>query len=343
MDADVAPPQEIRRCIEKLLETGIVSIQPCAQGKNNQSFVVTTRDGKVFAKRYFRSSGDERNRLDTEFRFLSFLWEGGIRSVPMPLASDAGAGIACYSYLDATPVTGPVFAADVAEAAHFYASINHSTDADDGARSRKASALPLASEAAFSIPEHLLQLNRRIERLPVDTVPAELADRYTDLSQDVLPRLAARCTEKLRDQKLQRDLFDGQRRLSPSDFGFHNALRAPDGRLLFVDFEYAGWDDPARTVCDFFLQPRIPPPPDAHELFLEEGFPDAEERDLIRKRIPHLYPLCALRWCCIILNVFLPVDRSRRLFAGQSLSLELLNDRLMLAEARAESVEDLLG
>src|SRR5260370_15342476 len=47
-------------------------------------------------------------------------------------------------------------------------------------------------------------------------------------------------------------------RLSPSDFGFHNALRTGDGCTRFFDFEYAGWDDPARMVCDFFCQPAVP-------------------------------------------------------------------------------------
>ena len=35
-------------------------------------------------------------------------------------------------------------------------------------------------------------------------------------------------------------------------------LAGRDGRLWFIDFEYAGWDDPAKTVCDFFCQPGLP-------------------------------------------------------------------------------------
>ena len=34
------------------------------------------------------------------------------------------------------------------------------------------------------------------------------------------------------------------RALSPSDFGIHNALRRRGGHLVFLDFEYLGWDDP---------------------------------------------------------------------------------------------------
>ena len=46
--------------------------------------------------------------------------------------------------------------------------------------------------------------------------------------------------------------------MSPSDFGFHNALATPGGRLVFIDFEYAGWDDPAKLANDFFCQPAVP-------------------------------------------------------------------------------------
>ena len=51
------------------------------------------------------------------------------------------------------------------------------------------------------------------------------------------------------------DLPIAQRTLSPSDFGFHNALKRPDGRLAFLDLEYFGWDDPAKTIADFLLHP----------------------------------------------------------------------------------------
>ena len=42
---------------------------------------------------------------------------------------------------------------------------------------------------------------------------------------------------------------------SPSDFGFHNIL-CEDGRLNFVDFEYAGIDDLAKSARRFFAYAR---------------------------------------------------------------------------------------
>ncbi len=41
--------------------------------------------------------------------------------------------------------------------------------------------------------------------------------------------------------------------VSPSDFGFHNALLDDGGAISFLDFEYSGRDDPAKLDLRFFL------------------------------------------------------------------------------------------
>ena len=53
-------------------------------------------------------------------------------------------------------------------------------------------------------------------------------------------------------------LPSAQRTLAPSDFGFHNTLRYANGALAFVDFEYFGWDDPAKLTADIMLHPGRP-------------------------------------------------------------------------------------
>ena len=105
------------------------------------------------------------------------------------------------------------------------------------------------------------------------------------------------------------------RRLSPSDFGFHNALRAADGSLRFFDFEYAGWDDHAKTACDFFSQVAVPAPMDFLDYFAGEIVRDQRRPVVARARIRLLLPIYQLKWCCIILNDFLPTDAARRQFA----------------------------
>ncbi|MEM6797570.1 MAG: hypothetical protein AAF725_26620, partial [Acidobacteriota bacterium] len=112
------------------------------------------------------------------------------------------------------------------------------------------------------------------------------------------------------------ELDPQHRRLSPSDFGFHNALQDPEGRWSFVDFEYFGWDDPAKTLCDLLLHPRA-------------GVPRRRRKSLVQARLralpgdltlPHRlragYPLFAIQWSLILLNEFLPRERQRRRLAS---------------------------
>ncbi len=92
--------------------------------------------------------------------------------------------------------------------------------------------------------------------------------------------------------------------------------RVDDARgLKFLDFEYAGWDDPAKLACDFFCQPAVPAP---HEYFadfvavLTAGLSDPT---MHAERIELLLPVYQVKWCCILLNEFLPIDGRRRQFA----------------------------
>ena len=57
------------------------------------------------------------------------------------------------------------------------------------------------------------------------------------------------------------DRVEAPRRALRVAFGFRLSQCARNGRtgeLCFLDFEYAGWDDPAKMVADFFCQPAVP-------------------------------------------------------------------------------------
>ena len=58
---------------------------------------------------------------------------------------------------------------------------------------------------------------------------------------------------------LNKSLDKEQYCISPSDFGFHNALLKSNGDIKFIDFEYAGFDDPAKITSHFsrIIQTRI--------------------------------------------------------------------------------------
>src|SRR5439155_21002106 len=93
-----------------------------------------------------------------------------------------------------------------------------------------------------------------------DTAPfQELKDfvegEFAPLLERVIPWSEARLQSG--GMSFEKEIAADQRTLSPSDFGFHNALRQADGRIIFLDFEYFGWDDPAKMIADFLLHPAM--------------------------------------------------------------------------------------
>ena len=103
--------------------------------------------------------------------------------------------------------------------------------------------------------------------------------------------------------------------LSPSDFGFHNALRMADGRIVFLDFEYFGWDDPAKMVSDFLWHPAMNVKEELRLYFVKHMVSIFEKDPHFKIRLKSSFPLFGLMWCLICLNEFIMVDAQRRDFA----------------------------
>ena len=158
--------------------------------------------------------------------------------------------------------------------------------------------------------------------------------------RDVIDRESERAAEEVGAEAWTRDV---SATLSPSDHGFHNALRTPSGELRFLDFEYGGFDDPAKALADAVLQPAVPIPPDLRSSFLEAAWARFDRSPELAHRLRCLYPLWAVNWCLITLNEFLPLVRERRRFAGSAEAREaqLRRSEAILANLQRDQVEGL--
>jgi hypothetical protein len=283
----------------------VKELVPLVGGANNRVFRVETTSDSALLKAYFRHPDDPRDRLGAEFAFARFAWSAGVRCIPQPLASDPAPGLGMFEFIDASPIAA-VTEDSIEQATEFVQALN-------AARWRPGAArLPNASEACFSIAEHVGTVARRVDRL------AEQAygEAGAFARRELLPAWEhIRTATSDSGLSLDKPLEPTTRCVSPSDFGFHNALVQPDGRVCFLDFEYAGWDDPAKLVCDFFCQPAVPVPPRFFEPFagsVAAGFPDPAAV-LARARL--LLPVYRVKWVCILLNEFLPAGNRRRAFS----------------------------
>jgi hypothetical protein len=283
-------------------------LEPLGVTGNNHVLLGRAAGRTVLVKQYFQHPDDPRNRFETERAFYTFLWNADIRRTPEPIAWYPEERLAVFEFIQgekpaaATPEL-------VTEAIDFLMEINSHRAAAG------ASSLPLASEACFSLREHLALVDRRIERLRHIASESPQHEAAIAFVRERLAAGWAALREKVESEIPDRPVTPGERCLSPSDFGFHNTIRAPDGRLRFFDFEYAGWDDPAKTLCDFFCQPAVPVPNEWLPWVLQ-ATRNVFEGDDLAERVKLLLPVYRTKWCCIMLNDFLPSGNQRRAFSN---------------------------
>ena len=314
---------------------------PCSKSGNNRVHKRSVEDRCVVAKWYVKDPHDPRDRRAAEWAFLRCAADAGIEPVPRPCAVLHGEGVALYSFVEGDKLTRQQVTSDhVAQAARFLRALN-------GKRMRRsAETLAGASEACFSLADHLALLEDRIARLaaiaqgtPLDKEATELIAELGATWHRVRRRIVTGAERMALGLKTV--LQPADRCLSPSDFGYHNALVGADGSVTCIDFEYAGWDDPAKLIADFFLQPAVPVDPVHRETIRTAVFArmDEDGRAQHGRRADLLQPLFALKWCCIMLNPFLPAWMARRGSNLSSAAIEgIKSDRVKATTRSLEAI-----
>ena len=282
----------------RLLGAAVDAIEVRRGGGNNRVFRVVSGGHAYALKEYPSSANDPRDRLGHEFGGLTFMRAHGIAAVPKALGADRRAGYALYEWVEGTPVATHT-RADLARAAAFLAEL------DAASRTPEAHALPAAAEAVFVPAELDAQIAARFARFDaIAGAEPLLAELLAEIRSLWRPRSSA-------EPAVER------RTLSPSDFGFHNALRRPGGELIFLDFEYFGWDDPVKLVCDTIWHPGTALDADDGAAFAQLMRPVYGDDPGYEARFARDLPRYGLRWALIVLNEFLPAAWERRRAAGR--------------------------
>ena len=311
--------EELKEAFSQLMGGPVSGLRRLSGGLNSQVYRLTGPDGQDYAgKVYFRHSHDTRDRLAVEFDSLSFLVKNGIDCVPRPISADREKGIAVYQYIEGRKLSkGEIDDACLDLAVRFLVELKML-----GPRPGSKH-LPLASEAFFSLAGIIENLNHRAIRLK--TVKKE-GDTYSSLRQFLekgffpsLKQITLWVQSRLgpATSGLYTELARSERTLSPSDFGFHNALMMKAGRMVWLDFEYFGWDDPAKTICDLLLHPAMDLDREAKRRLVRGILSGFKEIKDLPWRLETVYPLFGLKWCLILLNEFLEKELERRGFAAR--------------------------
>lgn len=304
---------QIIAAAERLAGCAVHELDPVSDGANSRVFRMRCAAGGTYALKSYPSADDDpRNRLETEVAALRFLDRHGVIRVPKIAALSPSDRIVLFHWIAGTAFED-VTPADIDDALGFVETLR-------GLNSQAgADKIALASEACLSPQDIVDQIDGRIGRLQAfgaaDKSLATFLDgpffaAYREIlawARDGLEGSGIGFFDQIRNE---------ERTLSPSDFGFHNALRTAAGEPVYLDFEYFGHDDPVKLTADFLLHPAMQLAPSQKTRFASGVSKIFKDYSHFLTRLQYLMPLYGLRWCLIILNEFVPASWARRRRAG---------------------------
>lgn len=313
---------------------------PLSGGRNNRVYRVDTPAGTFLLKQYYRNG--DWDRLAAESRFLRFCEQAGIGQTPRLIAEDAANGVALHSWIDGGYLDSPCLSGeDIADAAMFAGALARASRRMRERRNAAISIPPardacLCLEDFFRSPrERVADLEKALLARPERPETPMTREALEFVRETLLPeweRAEKTVAKAFARSDLIKPFPTESLMVSPSDFGFHNALRHRDG-VSFIDFEYAGMDDPAKMIGDFVCQADFSPPQGTLERLAAAVRGDAGQAEALAARTRALLPLFRIKFCCIVMNEFKNTDAARRQFSLGGQLEKMLGQQLSKAAA----------
>ena len=314
--------EEIKKFINKLNFIIINQIKTVKSGKNSKIYKINTDKKKIILKSYY---GKKNLRIRKEFQFYKYLNQTNIDNVVTPIAFDFKNNLVALPYIVGNKIH-KVQNKHIIQLSNFINKINRKN-----IYSRK---IGLAVEGINNRKNHITICQNRINKLKlVDKKSAIKKELYLFLREKIIPTFKI-LKNKINDKKIlyqsKYKLYKKDMIISPSDFGFHNVVESKK-KIFFFDFEYAGYDDPVKLICDFYCQPNQKVSMKQKEKFKKMIIKKYKNYKQLDYLISELLPIHHLKWCCIILNEFIPSKLSIRKHAGQ-LKNDVLQSQLIKAK-----------
>ena len=312
----------------------LAEILEIKKGGNSRVYKLTSATRSCILKRV--AAGREAELLN-ECQAYALLQQHGIDRVPHTLHHGQPCSWALFSHLQGdTPAVQDLDSSDIAQFVEFIRQL----------KNLSASARPdfgKASDACLSRRDMLLRISARRRdfqpdpMLSRDFAMASLLGTWDDAWQALCDKNSS-ANEKT---FYQQELASGAQILSPSDFGPHNAKRH-HGQWFFLDFEYFGWDDPAKLIVDFVWHPANPLDDSLKKFWLQSCL-QLWQDEILHERVRTIMPFHGLKWCLIALNIFSVHHARRRAFLEQPHSaVENFQARFETARHLLASVQTLL-
>ena len=324
------PPAFARHWARELgsKETSLVRLQG---GINNHVYRCGDRRFWVI-KGYTPLKRGLRDRMQAEVEFLQYAAQVAPGFTPELIHVDDDQRCVILEYLEGElfPEGSPPPESAVSCAVVFFRQLN-----SDHTAARQF-IRQVAAEGFLSLSEHLENIQQRLAGMGCEHLPAQIkpqAERLLASMRTKFESISEITAHKIASGKLNDAIQPDDCCISPSDFGFHNAISSTAG-VKFFDFEFSGWDDPTKTALDFILQPRVPVKQGLSPLLASLN---VKQSHFLKKRYEALMPILSLKWSCIILSVLNPVRLKEIGLLGSSNELDnLISERIIAATSHLQ-------
>ena len=318
---------DVKGWIENILDQEVDVVTEIEGRANSQVYRVEYRGTAYAVKWYPDLAFDSRPRLLAEQEACEFLTNQSLDNTSELVAVAAPLNIAIFRWIEGSRVAD-VGDQDVESALRFVERLHELS------QNKPAMQIRNAGEACLSEDDLWAQIDTKRGRLVEIQQEFPELGRYLDKEYGPIHE---NCRETLGP------LFPGlnhsdklpvyAQTLSPSDFGFHNALRLHDRSLTWLDFEYFGRDDPAKLILDFLWHPGFSLTASQQARWIERCIEIFSDDDNLSARLRACWPVYGLRWCLILLNVFLRDESSElrrvRLKKAQRVLEKIKEERLI--------------
>jgi hypothetical protein len=285
-----------------MLGSNIDTLTRLRGGVNNNVFVCGSGQRKWVVKEFPPQEIGKQDRMNAEVDFLRFSAQVAKGFAPILIEVDKPRRCIVIEYIEGSlyPEGTSPEKNDLRMAVCFFNKLN------SNAELAKKMIHVNAAEGFLSLRQHMLNVRERLDAMGIEHLP----NQYKPQAGRLLKTLYLRaedveiCLEKSISRGFIEDFINpSDRCVSPGDFGFHNAICTSEG-VRFFDFEFAGWDDPAKTCVDFVLQQRNPTT--LKPIVIATEFL-GNNHMLIKGRIFMMHKILKLKWECIILGILNPL------------------------------------
>lgn len=270
-------------------------------GKNSRVYFVDHKLETFVIKFYVN---DQRKRMKRECMAFSFFMANKFLNVPALLGADFTNGCSLFQHIKGKNVDeNEITYSDIDDLIGFIKQIKMAE--------KKSNENMNAADACISPIKIIKIIDNRMGKFKRDSFDGLSGKLFSFINNSLKPYwkiVNANIIEIAQQNKIPLN-FELEKRnqiLSPSDFGFHNAIRAENGTIFFIDFEYFGWDDPVKLIVDFIIHPGMDINFDFKRYFFQKMLKLFSNDKTLKVRIRMYLPALIIQWVLIILNEFVP-------------------------------------